>query len=62
MANTTLNELKGLVAMVPYYDGNVKILNNFLKVVNELYAELCNINLTSLQIEYLFNMIKKQIK
>lgn len=61
MATATLNELKGLVEIVPYYDGNVKILNNFIKVVDDLYLELDSINLTRLQRKYLLTLIKNKL-
>jgi hypothetical protein len=61
MTTVTLSEIKNLCEIIPQYDGNVKILNNYLSAVDDVYLTLSNINITQIQKTYLFGLIKSKL-
>lgn len=58
---TTLSELKNLSEIIPLYNGDIKILNNFIIAVDEVLSTLNNIQLSAIQKTYLFGLIKNKL-
>lgn len=61
MATITLSEIKHLTEIIPTYNGDIRILNNYLNAVDEVQDTLSTIVLTPIQKTYLFGLIKAKL-
>lgn len=58
---TTLQDIKMYTEMIPTYDGDIKTLSNFIKTIDETYLILDELNLSTVQKLYSFNLIKNKL-
>lgn len=61
MAVTTLPELKNLSEIIPPYNGDIKLLNNFISAVDDVESTLESVVLSPIQKTYLFGLIKTKL-
>lgn len=62
MTTTTMSEIENLVKIVPEYNGNIHILNNFINKVDQVYEILRTFNLSNIQKLFLFGLISNKLK